>query len=174
MVREGRGATHLTAVSCPSPSFCAAVSGGYRSSGKILTSTNPAGGGAGWREANAGGSVQITGVSCPAANRCVAVDNNGDVLTSSDPTAGAGLLALRRTLLEGHGHAPPTRPRPLSLLLAYQGPKFRMQARPRALPALSLPPPLLDDPGAVKRFRVVASNPIATQSAGAVKTHVPG
>jgi hypothetical protein len=34
--------------------------------------------------------VQVTGVSCPTAHRCVAVDNNGDVLTSTDPTGGAG------------------------------------------------------------------------------------
>jgi hypothetical protein len=33
--------------------------------------------------------VQITGLACPTANRCVAVDNNGDVLTSTDPTGGA-------------------------------------------------------------------------------------
>ena len=59
--------------------------------GNILTTTNPAaGGGATWSEANAGGSVQVTGVSCPAAEACLAVDNNGDVMTSTDPTGGAG------------------------------------------------------------------------------------
>jgi hypothetical protein len=75
--------------------------------GNVLTSTDPAGGGATWSQANAGGSVQITGVSCPTANRCVAVDNNGDVLTSSDPTGGAGswhfenLVPFRPTEDEG-------------------------------------------------------------------------
>jgi hypothetical protein len=58
--------------------------------GNILTTANPAGGGATWSEANAGGSVQVTGVSCPTAGACLAVDNNGDVMTSTDPTGGAG------------------------------------------------------------------------------------
>lgn len=89
----GHGGTHLTGVSCPSPSLCVAVSSGPslgNTAGKILTSTDPAGPGAGWSGANAGGSVQITGASCPTTSRCVAVDNNGDVLTSTDPTGGPG------------------------------------------------------------------------------------
>lgn len=32
----------------------------------------------------------VTGVSCPTPGHCVAVDNNGDVLTSDDPTGGSG------------------------------------------------------------------------------------
>ena len=74
----------LEGVDCVSTLLCAAGN----LTGNILTSTDPAGGGATWSEANAGGSVQITGVSCPTAIRCVAVDNNGDVLTSTDPTGG--------------------------------------------------------------------------------------
>ena len=34
--------------------------------------------------------VTLEGVSCATASRCVAVDNNGDVLTPTDPTGGAG------------------------------------------------------------------------------------
>jgi hypothetical protein len=37
-----------------------------------------------------GGSVQLTAVDGPTITRCVAVDNNADVLTSTDPTGGAG------------------------------------------------------------------------------------
>ena len=158
--------------------------------------------------------MQITGVSCPTASRCVAVDNNGDVLTSTDPTGGpapgtsktsspsvrprngrpaaakravlgascasttrsapwsASTAAssprpirsrpptdparrrkappatthdprLRRELLESQPHSPPPHPRPLSLLLADQDQRVRMQARPAALPPLSLAAALL-------------------------------
>lgn len=31
----------------------------------------------------------VTGVSCPSTSLCVAVDNNGDVVTSTNPTGGA-------------------------------------------------------------------------------------
>ncbi|HWN72394.1 MAG TPA: hypothetical protein VNN15_01140 [Solirubrobacterales bacterium] len=39
---------------------------------------------------NAAGSVLITGLTCPMTSRCLAVDNNADVLTSTDPTGGPG------------------------------------------------------------------------------------
>ncbi len=80
------GPGDLGGVGCIGASLCAAGNAG----GNILTSTDPAAGGATWGEANAGGSVLITGVSCPTSGRCVAVDNNGDVLTSTNPTGGAG------------------------------------------------------------------------------------
>ena len=78
--------------------------------GNVLTSTEPAGGGAIWSEANAGGSVQITGVSCPTANRCAAVDNNGDVLTSTDPTGGSGSWRFEN-LVPFHPSEPQEEPR---------------------------------------------------------------
>ena len=34
--------------------------------------------------------MRIIGVSCPTANRCAAVDDNGDVITSTDPSGGTG------------------------------------------------------------------------------------
>ncbi|HSC20483.1 MAG TPA: hypothetical protein VLC07_02030 [Solirubrobacterales bacterium] len=34
--------------------------------------------------------MRITDVDCPSTALCAAVDNNGDVLTSTDPTGGAG------------------------------------------------------------------------------------
>lgn len=74
--------------------------------GNVLTSTAPAVA-TSWRESNAAGSVQITGVSCPTVGRCVAVDNNGDVLASTDPTGRAGswsfenLVPFRNTEAEG-------------------------------------------------------------------------
>ena len=38
-------------------------------------------------------STPITGVSCPSTGLCVAVDHAGDVLSSTDPTGGAGAWA---------------------------------------------------------------------------------
>jgi hypothetical protein len=39
-----------------------------------------------WHEANGGGSVQITGSACASASACLAVDNNCDVIVSTEPT----------------------------------------------------------------------------------------
>jgi hypothetical protein len=51
-----------------------------------------------WKEVNAGVSVQVTGVSCLLKLRCVAVDNNGDVLTSSNPTGGGSAWSVTRLI----------------------------------------------------------------------------
>ncbi len=80
-------ATHLTAVSCPSPSFCAAVSGGYKASGKVLTSTDPTSGN--WQATQLGGSLDLRGVSCGTPFLCVAVAREGRMFVSTDPTGGA-------------------------------------------------------------------------------------
>jgi len=62
--------------------FCAGGDGG----GNLLTSTDPTG--SNFTVTDGGGSVQITGVTCPTPTNCVAVDNNADVLTSTNPDGG--------------------------------------------------------------------------------------
>lgn len=76
------GENPLNGISCPSASFC--VTG---NAGKILTSTAPGSAGS-WKVVTAGSGLPITGVSCPAVSTCVAVDNNADVLLSTNPTGG--------------------------------------------------------------------------------------
>jgi hypothetical protein len=87
LVKEDRGATHLTGVSCPSPSFCAAVSGGYNASGKVLTSTDPAAGR--WQATQLGGLLDLRGISCGTPSLCIAVARGGRIFVSTDPTGGA-------------------------------------------------------------------------------------
>ena len=74
------GPGSLRAVSCALALLC--VSG--NKGGNLLSTTNPAGGSSSWSEVDGGGSVQITGASCPSASECLAVDDNGDVLTSTE------------------------------------------------------------------------------------------
>ena len=81
------GATHLTGVSCPSPSFCVAVSGGYDASGKVLTSTDPIAGR--WKVTTLADPLDLRGVSCGTPSLCVAVARRGQIFVSTDPTGGA-------------------------------------------------------------------------------------
>lgn len=76
------GEKSLNAISCPTTSLC--VTG---NAGQIIYSTNPTGGA--WRTLAAGTGLQVEGVSCPLASACAAVDDNADVIVSSEPTAGA-------------------------------------------------------------------------------------
>jgi hypothetical protein len=87
VVNEGEGNIHLTGVSCPSPSFCVAVSGGYKSSGKVLTSTNPTAGQ--WQVTQLGSSLDLRGVSCGTPSLCVAVAREGRIFVSTNPNGGA-------------------------------------------------------------------------------------
>ncbi len=86
--------THLEGVSCPTVSFCVAVSGGVkdhnhpRTSGKILSSTNPAGGSSAWQVTQLDPSFDLRGVSCATPSLCVAVGQDGLLLVSTDPTGG--------------------------------------------------------------------------------------
>jgi hypothetical protein len=41
---------------------------------------------ASWHGANGGASVQVTGSACVSVSACLAVDNNGDVIVSTEPT----------------------------------------------------------------------------------------
>jgi hypothetical protein len=87
-VNEGHGATHLISVSCPLPSFCAAVSGGSNNSngGKVLTSTDPT---AGQWQVTRLGSLDLRGISCGTPSLCVAVAREGRIFVSTNPTGGA-------------------------------------------------------------------------------------
>jgi hypothetical protein len=87
----------LTGVSCPTVSFCATVD----SAGDVLTSTDPSGGGSTWAIAHVDGIAAsvpgwpvLTGISCASPTLCVAVDGGGDVVTSANPTGGAGAWTL--------------------------------------------------------------------------------
>ena len=72
--------TGLSAVSCPSVSFCTTVGGG-----EAFTSTNPIGGAGAWSGPLAVDSHKLTAVSCPSTSFCAAVDESGNVLTSLPP-----------------------------------------------------------------------------------------
>jgi hypothetical protein len=81
--------THLLGVSCPTASLCVAVSGERYTSGKVLTSTNPTGGAAAWKETQLDETLDLRGVSCGTPNLCVAVAQQGRLLVSTNPTGGA-------------------------------------------------------------------------------------
>jgi hypothetical protein len=79
----------VRAVSCPTASFCVAVT--Y--DGYAYSSTDPTGGAASWRVADLDGSgrdTHLESVSCPDPGFCVAVSGNrdtaGKVLTSTAPS----------------------------------------------------------------------------------------
>jgi hypothetical protein len=76
------GESPLNGISCPSADLC--VTG---NAGQILTSTAPGSAGS-WKAVNAGSGLPISAVSCPSTSACAAVDNNADVLLSTDPTGG--------------------------------------------------------------------------------------
>jgi hypothetical protein len=86
---DGQGRNiHLFAVSCPTATFCAAVSGKRTDPGYILTSTNPAAGALSWHATELGDSYEFRGISCGTPSFCVAVDDSGRLLTSVDPEGG--------------------------------------------------------------------------------------
>jgi hypothetical protein len=76
------GESPLNGISCPSADLC--VTG---NAGKILSSTAPGSAGS-WKAVNAGTGLPITAISCPSTSACAAVDNNADVLISTNPTGG--------------------------------------------------------------------------------------
>lgn len=84
-----QGATHLISISCPSPSFCAAVSGGSYSpnAGKVLTSTDPTAGD--WQVADLGAQLDLRSISCGTPSFCIAAGRGGRLFTSTDPGGGA-------------------------------------------------------------------------------------
>jgi hypothetical protein len=58
------------------------------SGGNLLAAADPTAVSS-WHEANGGGSVQITGSACASTTACLAVDDNGDVIVSTEPTGAA-------------------------------------------------------------------------------------
>jgi hypothetical protein len=53
--------------------------------GNLLVAAEPLDLGS-WDQATGGGSVQVTGSACANSSACLAVDDNGDVIVSTDPT----------------------------------------------------------------------------------------
>jgi hypothetical protein len=82
----------LNGISCPGTGLC--VTG---NAGRILTASTPGGAG-GWKAFSAGTGLPITGISCPAISACVAVDNNADVLASTDPDGGEGAWSFQNVI----------------------------------------------------------------------------
>src|SRR5260370_1270280 len=93
-VTHVKGSGGLSSVSCPSSGLC--VAGDYL--GNVVTSTSPTGGAVTWLVTHVDGSncaVTETGalcalnsMSCANSTLCVAVDQIGNVVTSTNPTAG--------------------------------------------------------------------------------------
>ncbi len=75
----------FTGVSCAGTTLCVAVA----HDGKIVVSADPAGGASAWRVVGTpGGSGDLQGVDC-IASLCAAGNATGNILTSTDPIAGA-------------------------------------------------------------------------------------
>ncbi len=85
----------MNGVSCPSPSLC--VTGG---AGGILASTDPTAAGS-WTVVSPGTGLPIKDVSCPTTSACAAIDNNADVVASTDPTGGPGAWWFKNVLSYG-------------------------------------------------------------------------
>jgi hypothetical protein len=84
-VAPGYNVVQIPQQSCNSASLCV----GFDDAGRILTSTDPAGGGSTWSAYSVeSGDHQIEAVACPSVSLCVATDNAGNVLTSTDPGGG--------------------------------------------------------------------------------------
>lgn len=88
--KNQKGAAHLISVSCPSPSFCAAVSGGSNNAngGRVLTSTNPIAGR--WQTTQLGSELDLRSIACGTPSLCVVAAREGRLFASTDPTGGAG------------------------------------------------------------------------------------
>jgi hypothetical protein len=74
----------ISAVSCPTPTFCVAVD----QSGRVLVSKKPTKGPKSWKFTKIDKVGALTGVSCPTVDLCVAVDNAGHELHSTKPAGG--------------------------------------------------------------------------------------
>jgi hypothetical protein len=79
IVREPGFGT-MMGVSCPADSFC--VTGNDNA---VLSSTHPTGGAAAWEGAAGVTPLQLTAFDCATATACAAVNNNFDVIASTDP-----------------------------------------------------------------------------------------
>jgi hypothetical protein len=77
----GRHLGNVGELACPSSSLCVGVAGHY-----VITSVQPSRGGTAWRQALVNPGAWEFSVGCPMISRCVAVSDDGQVLTTSDPT----------------------------------------------------------------------------------------
>jgi len=89
--RPGGGGS-LNGISCPTPALC--VTG---NAGAMITSSKPTVASS-WRAVVAGTGLPLKGVSCPSPTACAAVDNNSDVLVSTDPTGGAAAWSFTNVI----------------------------------------------------------------------------
>lgn len=99
--RVATGASQLSGVSCPSMSLCVAVGGQ-----DAYVTKNPAAQSAAWISTDVESTPcsppppntdysyscppNLLAVSCPSATLCVAADDDGNVVSSEDPTSGSG------------------------------------------------------------------------------------
>ncbi len=94
----------LGAVGCARSGPCVAGDDG----GNLLVSASPEKAGSTWSVTKGGGLVLITGVDCTGASDCAAVDNNGDVITSTNSAAGEwnfeNLIPFHESGLEGEAN----------------------------------------------------------------------
>jgi hypothetical protein len=96
---SGGVATGPTGVACPSVRLCVVID----RAGRVLTSTDPAGGNRVWRRATVvpgktpqGAYLGLAGIACPSARSCVAVSGAGEVASTRDPTGGAGAWTVTK------------------------------------------------------------------------------
>jgi hypothetical protein len=92
--------TAITGISCPSATLCVAVD----AAGRVLHSTTPLGGVAGWTKPvsvdnatlTGGGAAGFSSIDCPTTTFCMAVDNaaNGQVAYTTNPTGPASAWSL--------------------------------------------------------------------------------
>jgi hypothetical protein len=107
-------ADSLLAVDCPTTSLCVATD----AVGDVVTSTDPAGGPTAWTVSHIDNNAsyecakegacdppEIWAISCASATSCVALDDDGGVLSSSDPVGGPGAW---RGGNDGGGGLPPS------------------------------------------------------------------
>jgi len=107
-------------VYCASVKLCVVLAGS-----DVLVSTSPTGGQRAWHAARIDeASVQcgefpeqtcpanLAAVACPTTSLCVAVDDQGNVVTSTDPTAGPSAWTLRNVGIESQNPTDGTVPPP--------------------------------------------------------------
>jgi hypothetical protein len=90
-------ASPLTAITCAvGGTLCVAVNG----NANIYTTTNAGGGASQWTKTSLGGdgASDMTSVSCPSVSFCAIVDYFGQIITSTNPTAGAGAWHISEDL----------------------------------------------------------------------------
>jgi len=76
----------INGVSCPNPSFCAAVT----DDGQLITSSDPAAGPRAWRSTPIDPHHELDAIACASRSLCTAYDGRGHVFVSARPGGGAG------------------------------------------------------------------------------------